>query len=245
MASGEANGRDGSGVVIVGGSLEAWQLARLLPRAQVRLTEPERVARDWTNAVSIGPVTAAWLALQAPHMVVEAAHPCDTQTAFDTALACAAAGLPCLQLVRAPWRPTRRDRWVQLRCAADAARVIPQGARVLVATGGQGLSALRAVRAVALVRLLRPYQGGYPPGVGRFLPGEGPFEPAQEMRLMRKERIDWLLVPNAGGTGGWPKLQAARHLGLSVAMIDRPRRPDGPRVQTVEEALTWVRRQAG
>ncbi|MDJ0823418.1 MAG: precorrin-6A/cobalt-precorrin-6A reductase [Paracoccaceae bacterium] len=233
----------GQGVLIVGGSLEAWQLARHLPRATVRLAEPERVARVWANPLSVGPVTAEWLESEAPRVVIEAAHPCDTQTAFATARACAAAGLPRLQLVRPAWRPTRRDRWVPLRVAEEAPLVIPRGARVLVATGGQGLPVLRALRVFALVRLLRPHHGGYPPGIGRFLPGEGPFEPAQEARLLCKERIDWLLVPNAGGSGGKPKLQAARQLGLPVAMIDRPRRPDGPRVQTVKEALAWLTRQ--
>ena len=75
---------------------------------------------------------------------------------------------------------------------------------------------------------------------GRFLTGEGPFTVTDEVRLLRKERIDWLLVSNAGGTGGWPKLAAARALRLPVAMIDRPRRPGGPRVSTVKEALAWL-----
>lgn len=75
---------------------------------------------------------------------------------------------------------------------------------------------------------------------GRYLHGHGPFAEADEIRVMRKERIDWLLVHNAGGSGGWPKLAAARRLGLPVAMLDRPRRPDGPRVTTVEEALLWL-----
>ncbi|MBS0123937.1 precorrin-6A/cobalt-precorrin-6A reductase [Thetidibacter halocola] len=228
-----------NGIVIIAGSAEAHALARALPGAHVHMPVPERVARRWSGPVSTGPVDEALLALLGARVVVEAAHPCDSATAFAVARACEALGLPRLQLVRPGWRPGPRDRWTRLRRVEDAARVIPSGARVLVTLGRAELPRLRGLRACVLAR--RIGRGGrFPLRHGRFLPGEGPFTPAQEARLLRRERIDWLIVPDAGGPGGWPKLAAARALGLPVALIDRPRRPDGPSVATVKEALAWL-----
>lgn len=231
-----------TGIVIIGGSSEAQALACALPGALVRLPTPERVARRWPGAVSHGPVTADWLRSVGARAVIEAAHPANLRTAFAVAAAARAAGVPVLQLVRPPWRPGAGDRWFSVRDVRAAARVIPRGARVLVATGRDALPQLRALRAELLMRRLGApvLPSGCPLPRGLWHCAEGPITLAGELHLLRKERIDWLLVPNAGGTGGLPKLQAARRLRLPVAMIDRPRRPDGPRVTTPEEALRWL-----
>ncbi len=230
-----------TGIVIIGGAAEAHDLARAMPGAHVRLPSRERVARRWPGMVSFGPVTAEWLRESGARAVVEAAHPCDAETAFAVARAARAAGLPLLQLVRPEWRPMRRDRWVPLRDVRAAAAVIPVSARVLVATGRAALPGLRALRAHVLMRRIGGGQAPLPLRRGRYLPADGPFTVHEEIRLLRRERIDWLMVHNAGGSGGWPKLEAARRLHLPVAMIARPRRPGGPRVATVKEALAWLR----
>lgn len=227
------------GIVIIGGSAEAYQLACHVPGVRVLLPAPERVPRPWPCPVEVGPVSAA--ALGHDRMLIEAAHPCDAQTAFAAARAAREIGIGHLQLVRAPWRATRADNWLPLRTARQAGAVIPATARVLIATGRAALPSLHNLRAEGIMRRIGAVSGPLPLRRGRFLPGEGPFTLADELRLLRKERIDWLLVSNTGGTGGWPKLAAARRLRLPVAMIDRPRRPSGPRVSTVKEALAWLR----
>lgn len=232
-----------SGIVIIGGSIEALLLARALPGVRVILPAAERVARRWPCPVDFGNVTAEGLRGAGARVVVEAAHPFDVETAFAAARAARQAGVPHLQLVRPPWRAARRDCWVSLRDVRQAAWVIPEGARVLVSTGGDALPGLRALRAEVLMRRIGEVWGPLPLRRGRFLAGQGPFTIQDELRLLRKERIDWVLANNAGGTGGWPKLAAARALHLPVAMIDRPRRPGGPRVANVKEALAWLRAQ--
>ncbi|MFW2542629.1 precorrin-6A/cobalt-precorrin-6A reductase [Primorskyibacter sp. 2E107] len=231
-----------SGIVIIGGAAEARDLAAALPDACVRLTAHERVAQSWTNPLSHGPVTADWLRATGARAVIEAAHPCDAATAFAAARAAAQLGLPRLQLLRPPWQPGPRDRWTALPRPEAAGHVIPASARVLITLGRAELSALRPLRATALVRRIGPAPTGFPLRRGRYLRSQGPFTVAHEIALLRRNRIDWLLLRNAGGPGGWPKLAAARHLGLPVAMVDRPRRPGGPRVQTIEEALAWLPR---
>ncbi|CUH76746.1 precorrin-6A/cobalt-precorrin-6A reductase [Tropicibacter naphthalenivorans] len=231
-------------IAIIAGSAEARALARAIPQAEVRLVSPERVAQSWPAAVSTGALEPSWIAETGAEMVIEAAHPCDIETAQAAARLARAEGLPLLQLVRPAWRAGARDRWHRLRSPEKAAEVIPKGARVLMAAGRDALVRMQALEAYVIAR--RIGQGGedrFPLRRGRFQTKQGPFTVAEEMRALRKDRIDWLLVHNAGGPGGWPKLGAARRLGLPVAMIDRPRRPDGPRVQTVAEALAWIAKQ--
>lgn len=234
-------GMSDGGILIVGGSAEARALAWLLPQARVLLPGAERVAATWPGIVDHGPVSAEWLRHAGLRAVIEAAHPCDAQTAWEVAAAARALGVPHLQLVRAPWRPGRGDRWVLLRCAQDNGRVIPPGARVFATTGRDGLSALRGIRGVVLARVIGGAEAPFPLPRGWFIAGEGPFSVAQEMRLLRRLRIDWLVLRNAGGSGGWPKIEAARRLGLRVAMIARPPRPEGPQVRDVKEAVRWLR----
>ena len=70
--------------------------------------------------------------------------------------------------------------------------------------------------------------------------GHPPFSVEDEMALFERLKIDWLVLRNAGGERSMSKLIAARHLGLPVAMIDRPA-PVSPSVETVDQALEWLK----
>lgn len=225
-------------VFIIGGSAEAWRLARAVPDATVWLPEPERVPRNWPCALRTGAVVVP----EGTSAVVVAPHPCDVLAARRAVSAARLAGVPVLQVQRPVWIARRGDRWVQLRHEAEAAQVIETGARVLTTLGRGGLPKLAALKAHVLARRLRPDDGSFPLKHGRFIDARGPFHVAQECRFLRKERIDWLLLRNAGGPGGFPKLEAARQLGVRVAMVDRPTWPGGARVTTVQEALAWLDR---
>ncbi|SFE13385.1 precorrin-6A/cobalt-precorrin-6A reductase [Roseivivax sediminis] len=225
-------------VAIVGGAGEARRLAAACPGAPVRLPDGERVPRRWPGAVSVGPVTAEWLAGTGAGALVIAAHPFDTATAASARLAARTLAIPFVTILRPPWRRRPGERWHRAAHADDLARVIPPGGRVFAATGREDLAALRRLRAEVHLRQI----GGADPAPGiRVHPGAPPFTPAGEAALFRRLGIDWLVLRNAGGAGARPKLDAARGLGLNVAMIERPPRPSGPVAGTVEEALKWLR----
>ena len=61
----------------------------------------------------------------------------------------------------------------------------------------------------------------------------------EEAALFRRLGVTWMIARNSGGpaTG---KLEAARALGINVAMIARPPLPEAPKVETVAEALEWA-----
>ncbi|SNR41687.1 precorrin-6A/cobalt-precorrin-6A reductase [Puniceibacterium sediminis] len=227
-------------VLIVGGATEALALARRVPGATVLLPEAERVARDWAGPVHRGALAPAWLRDRGIAAVIEAAHPCDSATAAMVAAASRAAGVPHLQLVRPEWRPGPRDTWVPVRDVAQVVAVVPPTARLFVTVGRAELPGLRAFHGEVFARVIGRKTGVFALRRGRFVAGVGPFSVAQEVALLRRLRIDWLVLRNAGGPGGWPKLAAARQLGVPVVMVARPRRPAGPRVATIEEALKWL-----
>ena len=57
---------------------------------------------------------------------------------------------------------------------------------------------------------------------------------------MEQHGIDLVVSKNAGGTGAYAKIAAARGLGLPVIMIDRPTLPERREAHAVQEVLDWI-----
>jgi precorrin-6A/cobalt-precorrin-6A reductase len=73
-----------------------------------------------------------------------------------------------------------------------------------------------------------------------------PFDEAAERALMERERIDMVVTKNSGGAATYPKLAAARSLGLPVVVVARPETPLGvEEVTSAEAALDWLERLHG
>ena len=53
-------------------------------------------------------------------------------------------------------------------------------------------------------------------------------------------RIDTIVSRNGGGAATSTKIAAARRLGIKVVMIERPPNPNGPLVETIDDALAWL-----
>lgn len=241
--------RCGADILIIGGSAEARHLAaHLAGRASALLPGPERLAHPWAVPVLTEDLSDEGLAqvlASGCRMVVDASHPNDWRTSQVAAKGATAAGLPILRLERPPWRPSRRDRWVRLCDERDARCHVAPGQRVFLATGRETLMRFACLNGVYIIaRQISDHHAPFPLPRGRFLHGVAPFSVAEEAALLRRLRIDWLILRNAGGPGGWPKLEAARRLGLRVGMIDRPVLPPVPVVRGVSAALerigTWL-----
>ena len=63
-------------------------------------------------------------------------------------------------------------------------------------------------------------------------------------RVLGTLGVDWLVARNSGGSGSRAKIDAARRLGIPVAMIRRPPQPEAARAQTLSEVLAWIGRRA-
>lgn len=191
-----------------------------------------------------GAAFAAYLRDEGIGAVLDATHPFAVAISARSARICAELGMPYMQLLRPEWVPQDGDRWTMLAREEDAALHIPTGARVLAVTGRKTLEhyANMAGR-VMICRQIDPPEDAFPLAEGYFLPGRPPFSVTEEEETFTRHAIDWLIVRNAGGAASRSKLDAARNLGLPVAMIRRPAQPPGPNVETVAAALAWVRRQ--
>ena len=184
----------------------------------------------------------ACLTAEGVRAVVDATHPFATAITARTAAICAGLTLPCLRLERPAWAAGPEDRWVDLDDAADAAATIPPGARVFLATGRQSVPAFAAAlpgRSL-VVRVIDAPDAPLPAPGGAWVVGRPPFTVESETALFSSLRIDWLVSKNAGGSQGRPKLDAARALGLPVAMLARPAPPGGASVETVDAAVAWL-----
>lgn len=173
--------------------------------------------------------------------VLDATHPFAAQISDRSARICAKAGVAYCLLQRPPWQAQAGDRWQEIDQEEEAARYIPPGSTVFLATGRQTLDRFANLESCTLIcRQIDPPDREFPFENGRFLVGKPPFSVPQERALFTELGVDWLVVKNAGGRASATKLTAARELGVRVAMINRPRLPDAPVLRDVEQALAWV-----
>ncbi len=246
-------------VLILGGTAEAAALARALaeePRvaATTSLAGRTRAPAELPGAVRRGgfggaQALADYLKAQSFDLLVDATHPFATRISRNAAQACAAAGLPRLVLMRAPWTARDGDRWTPVPDAEAAAAALPGlgpglGRRVFLTIGRQELAAFAALDAVwFMVRLVEPPEDPIPLEDFRLVLGRGPFALAQETALLRAHGIEVVVSKNSGGPGTYAKIEAARALALPVVMVERPALPEGETVETVAAALAWIERR--
>jgi precorrin-6A/cobalt-precorrin-6A reductase len=173
--------------------------------------------------------------------VVDATHPFAVQMSKTNAEVCATLGVPAISLQRPPWSPTSNDKWHFINEISELSDLIPPNANVFLGTGRKTLPEYHVLDGRRLLcRVIDAPVGDFPFAGGAFQVGRPPFSVEEEVELFRKESIDWIVVKNAGGTGGFSKLVAARQMGIPVAMINRQTQENCEIVTTVPAALEWV-----
>lgn len=176
-------------------------------------------------------------------IVVDATHPFAARISENAVLACGRARRPLIALRRPEWRREPGDLWIEVATIEDAAGAMTDhGRRVFVTVGGGEIGPFEHRPDVwLLVRLME--LDGDPPAItaGDVIASRGPFDTDGETRLMTDYRIDCLATKNSGGAATYPKIAAARALGLPVIMVRRPPPPDAEGVETVDAAIEWLR----
>jgi len=240
-------------ILILGGTAEAAALADQLSgetrhEVMTSLAGRTRAPRAVAGGLRVGgfggaAAMADYLRDQKFEALIDATHPFAVQISANAASACAAAEVARLQLCRPAWQPTSGDTWIEVADGPAAAAAIKAGefSRVFLATGRQELPAFAAMSGVHfLVRLVDPPDQPLALDDYDVVTGRGPFVEAEESELLKVENIDVIVAKNAGGAGSWPKMAAARTLGLPIIMIRRAALPDGNYVEDVEAVLRWV-----
>ena len=239
-------------VLILGGTGEAAALARRLetePRVHAITSLAGRTRRPAAipGEVRVGGFGGAagladYLAREDVRLVVDATHPFAAAISQHAAEACRSAGAPLLRLSRAPWAPVTGDRWTEVSdMAAAADAVMRLGRRVFLSVGRQDLPAFAHMNEVwFLVRTIEPLDGPCPLADCDLIQGRGPFGEDDESSLLHSHAIDLIVSKNSGGNATYPKIAAARGLGLPVVMIERPPALPGDHVEDIEDAVAWI-----
>lgn len=238
-------------MLILGGTGDARQLASLAAASGFdvisslagRTTNPE-LPEGEVRVGGFGRAggLAAYLRAEGVDLLVDATHPFADQISANAVEAAAAIGIPRLLLERPRWEEAPGDRWIRVESANAAAKTLPGLARrVFLTIGRQELAVFAHLDHLwFLYRMIEAPTVETPRPPGELLLDRGPFSDDGERTLMRAHRIEALVTRNSGGEETYPKIAAARVLGLPVVMIDRPRLPASDVVDGPAAALTWL-----
>lgn len=242
-------------VLLLAGTGEARHIAFALSRNS-RIVTMAALARAGRRPMPLGIPTRIggwggrdgfrrWLDQNRITGIIDATHPFASDISARAADVSRELGIDYLQFLRPSWRPTAGDNWVFLNAEEEAADHIEDGATVFLATGRKRLAAFSALATQELIcRVIETPVGPFPLHNGRFILHRPPFSVEQEAAMFRALGIDWIVARNSGGSGSRAKIDAARELGLRVAMIRRPPQPEAARAETLSEVLAWVGRRA-
>ena len=240
-------------LLILGGTGEAVALAETLAEALPELhlitslagvTRSPRAVPGEVRTGGFGGIQGLKDYLSNMHItyVVDATHPFAAQIAAHAARACSDLHIPRLKLLRPMWQRTPDDIWVEVADAGEAAVALSQrGAKsVFLTLGIRDLDRFAGLDDVRFVVRLIERPVAPLPIPATIVTGRGPFPADDEQDLMIREGIDMVVAKASGGKATEGKILAARALGLPVIMITRPRPPDGPSVDSIDDVLNWL-----
>ncbi|PCH93177.1 MAG: precorrin-6x reductase [Rhodobacteraceae bacterium] len=184
-----------------------------------------------------------YLTAQGITAVLDATHPFAANMSANAHAACRALNIPHCILRRPEWLPQAGDDWHFIDEIADLAALITPKSQVFLATGRQTLRDYACLVGCYLyARVIDLPHAEFPFENGEFVIGRPPFSLSDEIALFERLKIDWLVAKNAGGNRARSKLDAARALGIPVALIKRPATPEALVVDSAAQAKDWLER---
>lgn len=238
-------------LLVLGGTTEATSLCRAMAEAglagtvsfagrverPVRQPLPQRV-----GGFGGVPGLVRYLREQGITHVVDATHPFAAQMSRHAVAACAEANVPLTALTRAPWSPQAKDHWISVPDVPAAVAMLDRAPeRVMLAIGRMNLPAFAPnPQHFYLLRLVDPPSVPPPFPNHHVIVDRGPFTKDSDLALMTEQGISLVVSKNSGGTGAYAKIAAARDLGLTVVMIERPNMPQRHEVHDVRAVFDRV-----
>ncbi|MCM2292225.1 cobalt-precorrin-6A reductase [Allorhizobium sp. BGMRC 0089] len=219
-------------ILILGGTAEAAALAiRLVAEGEAEIITAlaGRTAHpaDLPGRVRMGGFggvegLTAYLIREGIEAVYDATHPFARNISRNAAIACQNAGIPLTVLTRPAWRAVEDDQWQSVADEAEAAAALPHKARVFLALGRQHIAPFAARNdCFFLIRMVDPPAHALPFADHALIIGKATADTEAECQLLADHAITHIVCRNSGGSAGYGKISAARHLGLPVIMIDR------------------------
>jgi precorrin-6A/cobalt-precorrin-6A reductase len=238
-------------VLMLGGTIEARQLAGMLAGRTgvvVTLSLAGRTAHPAAQPVPVrvggfggDKGLAGYLRDERIDLLIDATHPYAVRISSNAVRAAQRAGVRLLALRRPPWRPVAGDRWIAVADIEEAVRVLESAPRrVFLALGRKEIGAFaQAPQHRYLIRSVDPVETKLAVPQASYLVDRGPFSEDEERALLAAHAIEFVVAKNSGGTASYGKIAAARALGISVVLLDRPPLPAVEAVETVDAAIQW------
>jgi precorrin-6A/cobalt-precorrin-6A reductase len=189
---------------------------------------------------------AAFLRSEHVDAVIDATHPFAARMSANALAAAAATGTPLVVYSRRPWMRRDGDQWIDAASIEDAVEALgPRRKAVFLTQGRLQLAAFaRAPQHYYLIRAIDPPVGINALPEHKVILARGPFALEDELQLMRRERIEALVTKNSGGLATYPKIEAARMLGVSVVIVRRPKPPDAETLHDLDAVMAWISARA-
>jgi precorrin-6A/cobalt-precorrin-6A reductase len=155
---------------------------------------------------------------------------------------CGATNTPLVVFTRPPWTREPGDRWVEVPTIDDAITALGIRPKTVFLTQGrlQLAAFARALQHRYVVRAIdRPAEIENLPKCKLIL-ARGPFSLADELALMKRERIEALVTKNSGGRATYAKIEAARALKIEVVIVRQPPAPEAETLHDLDAVLAWI-----
>jgi precorrin-6A/cobalt-precorrin-6A reductase len=246
----------GKRVLILGGTTEALEAAERLSAlggvtvitSMAGVTRNPRLPAGENRIGGFGGLSGltAYLDTEDIAAVLDATHPFAAQISRHAGDAGSRAGVPVLHLTRLPWQRRHGDKWHEVDSAVAAAvwlntAPLADGSTVFLTIGRAEISAFSEIGRLRCVsRSIEPPDFASTLPFAEVILARGPFSVDDERQLMADHNIVCLVAKNSGGAASYPKIEAARDLGLPVVMITPPVAPGGESTSSVDVAVAWA-----
>jgi precorrin-6A/cobalt-precorrin-6A reductase len=174
--------------------------------------------------------------------VIDATHPFASRMSANAVAACRTTDTPLVVFTRPPWTREPGDRWIEVETIDDAVDALGALPKTVFLTQGrlQLMAFAGAPQHRYVVRTIdRPAEIDALPNCKLILK-RGPFSLADEVALLRTEGVDALVTKNSGGRATYPKIEAARALGLEVVIVRRPPAPEAETLYDLDAVIDWI-----
>ncbi|MDK4701413.1 cobalt-precorrin-6A reductase [Rhizobium sp. CNPSo 4062] len=239
-------------ILILGGTTEARALATALAsRAdfEVILSFAGRTADPAPQPVPVrsggfggAEGLARYVSDKEIDLLVDATHPFAARISANAAAAAAQCHVFAFALRRPAWVPVEGDDWLSVHSVSQAIATLgAKPLRVFLATGRQEAhQANAAPQHHYWIRSVDPVEPPLTVPHVSYIHSRGPFRLADELDMLRQHQIEVVVAKNSGGDATYGKIEAARHLGIKVIMIERAETAGLPVVETVDAALDRI-----
>ena len=183
-----------------------------------------------------------YLRVEGVDAVVDATHPFAARMSAHAFSACRASGVPLVAFTRPPWTRREGDRWTEVATMDEAVDALGPKRKIVFLTQGRlELAAFaRAPQHRYIVRAIDPPAEADALPDRRLILKRGPFALEDELALMRDEKVEILVTKNSGGRATYPKIEAARMLGVYVVILRRPKPPEANTLYEIDDVMAWI-----